>query len=275
MSLGTWVNGQRCSTIAVNDRGLSYGDGLFTTILVANGQCCLLEKHLSRLQQGIKLLAIAQIDFNQLIGQLVSLGEQLEQGLIKVIITRGAGVRGYSSVGCDSPSVIVSTGDLPANYRQLRVKGICVGVSTVALGLNPVTAGLKHLNRIEQVLVRQQIDQHNWQDAIVLDCQGFIVESNLANLFWVDQGILYTPSLDFAGVDGVMRARVLEQAKDLELEVKCDRYRLSSIIGASEIFITNSLMQLVPIVGIEEYKYAIGPITKALSKLLVVEANDD
>jgi len=274
MNALTWLNGELTSTIPANDRGLCYGDGLFTTILVVNGQCCLIDKHLSRLQSGIKLLALAQIDFSQLISHLVTIADKLRHGVIKVIITRGAGARGYSSVGCDSPNVIVSTGTLPAHYPQLRSNGINVGVSTVPLGLNPVTAGLKHLNRLEQVLVRQQIDEHQWQDAIVLDCQGFIVESNMANLFWVNQGILYTPSLDFAGVNGVMRASVIEQAKLLDIEVKIDRYRLSSITQAAEIFITNSLMQIVPIVQIEDGQYEIGPVTATLSKLLV-EASCD
>lgn len=271
MPFGTWVNGEPCTTLSVTDRGLNYGDGLFTTILVAKGHCCLLNKHLKRLQDGIKLLGIAQIDFGQLIEQLSGLAKDLNSGVIKVVITRGDGVRGYSSVGCTQPTVIVNAGKLPTHYPRLRKSGISVGISTIPLGLNPVTAGLKHLNRLEQVLVRQQIDQEHWDDAIVLDCQGFIVESNLANIFWVKDNILYTPSLDLAGVEGVMREFVMEKAAELGLTIKVDRYRLSSVTEADEIFVTNSLMQLVPVVKIEERNYKVGDVTSNLAKTVVVE----
>ncbi len=275
MVYGTWVNGEPCDTISAADRGLSYGDGLFTTILVAKGHCCLIDKHLKRLQDGIKLLGIAQIDFALLIEQLTARARALDNGVIKVVVTRGEGQRGYSSKGCVSPTVIMTASALPKHYQQLRQAGISVGVSTIPLGLNPVTAGLKHLNRLEQVLVRQQIDQEGWDDAIVLDCQGFIVESNLANIFWVKEKQLYTPSLELAGVAGVMRDFVIEKAKGLGIAVNIDRYRLGSITDADEIFITNSLMQLVPVVKIEERNYELGQLSNKLAQAVVVEEASD
>jgi len=271
MAFGAWVNGVATDQISINDRGLSYGDGLFTTMLVSNGSCCLLPEHLSRLQDGIKRLAIAQIDFSQLLEQLTTAANVLEHGIIKVVITRGAGARGYSSLACDTPTVIVTTSPLPSHYPALRKKGINVGVSTIALGLNPVTAGLKHLNRLEQVLVRQQIDQEGWDDAIVLDCQGYIVESNLANIFWLKDGTLYTPSLEFAGVEGIMRNAVLAQAQAMNYQISIDRYRLSSVMDSDEIFITNSLMQVVPITMVEQRHYPIGSHTLSIAAAVVIE----
>jgi len=275
MTLGTWINGDSAETISVRDRGLSYGDGLFTTMLVVKGRCCVMHKHLKRLQDGIKLLGIAQIDFAALIEQLTNLADSLSHGVIKVVITRGEGARGYSSVGCDQPTVIVTSSLLPPHYATLREQGINVGVSTIPLGLNPVTAGLKHLNRLEQVLVRQQIDQEQWDDAIVLDCQGYIVESNLANIFWLKEGTLYTPSLKLAGVEGVMRDFIIEKATELGYDIAIDRYRLGSVMEADEIFVSNSLMQMVPIVMIEERPYSIGVHTAKIASAVVVETSSE
>lgn len=271
MAVGVWVNGEARNTVEVNDRGLSYGDGLFTTILVNDGHCCLLDKHLKRLQDGITRLAIKQIDFAILIAQLSQVAGELKAGVIKVTITRGVGQRGYSSVACDNPTIIVISSTLPDHYQRLRQSGINLGVSTIPLGLNPVTAGLKHLNRIEQVLIRQQIDHENWDDAIVLDCQGYVVETGIANLFWVKDNDLYTPSLDLAGVEGVMRSFVLDKAKDLGLAINIDRYRLGSVMDADEVFVTNSLMQLVPAKKIEERHYPLGQVTSSLMGLVVHE----
>ncbi|MDP2561682.1 aminodeoxychorismate lyase [Psychrobium sp. 1_MG-2023] len=269
MTASTWLNGKACDNIAINDRGLAYGDGLFTTMLVEKGQCCLFERHLARLQNGIKQLAMSQIDFGQLIEQLTSLANEIEHGVIKVIITRGQGVRGYSSLGCDTPSVIVSHSAYPTSYDDYIKHGLNLGVSTIALGLNPLTAGIKHLNRLEQVLVRQQIDQEQWADAVVLDCQGYVVETNMANLFWVSDGTVKLPALDFAGVDGVMRQHILAYLKQQQIPYEIDRFRLGSLVSAEEIFISNSLIKVVPITAIAEHAYSIGPITQQLQRNLV------
>ncbi|MCG7531529.1 aminodeoxychorismate lyase [Psychrobium sp. MM17-31] len=259
-----WVNGVATDVISASDRGFSYGDGIFTTIKVTNGVCHLLPDHLMRLQRGISALAIAQIDFDALLNQLCDVAKMLAQGVIKVVISRGVGQRGYSSVGCDSPTVVVSTSPLPSCYQAWQRDGIALGVSTVALGLNPLTAGIKHLNRLEQVLVKQQIDDNGWTDAVVLDCQACVIETNMANLFWRNGDKVYTPNLDFSGVKGLMRAQVKSALAAWAIEVVEDRFKLSSLTDADEIFITNCLMDVVPVVAIETKSYAIGSLTKRL-----------
>lgn len=259
-----WVNGIATDVISANDRGFSYGDGIFTTIKVTNGVCHLLPDHLMRLQRGINALAIAQIDFDALLNQLCDIAKTLAQGVIKVTISRGVGQRGYSSVGCDLPTVVVSTTQLPAHYQAWQQNGIALGVSTVALGLNPLTAGIKHLNRLEQVLVKQQIDQHGWTDAVVLDCQACVIETSIANLFWRSGDKVYTPNLDFSGVKGLMREQVKSALASWSMELVEDRFKLSSLTDADEIFITNCLMDVVPIVAIESKSFAIGRLTQRL-----------
>jgi len=257
-STTTWINGRPCDQVATSDRALNYGDGIFTTILVNQGQCQDLTAHIQRLQQGIKLLAITNIDadvLQALASQLVNIAVDQTTAVLKVLISRGTGARGYSSVGCDTPLIVVSLGQFPKHYLTLRQHGIALGVSTIALGLNPLLAGIKHLNRLEQVLVRQQIDSSDFDDAVVLDCQGYIVETAIANIFWVKDNIVYTPSLDLAGVNGIMRGKVLAWLSTAGYQVKSDRYRLGSIISAEEVFITNCLMTIVRVNSIEEVSF--------------------
>ena len=264
----TWVNGVATNQIAVTDRGFSYGDGIFTTIKVTNARCELLNEHLVRLQQGITALAITQINFKALLDEISNVAKSLISGVIKVVITRGEGQRGYSSVGCDSPTIVISTSALPVMYQDWQQNGVGLGVSTIALGLNPLTAGIKHLNRLEQVLVRQQIDENQWTDAVVLDCQACIIETSMANIFWRRGEIVYTPNLDFSGVKGLMRQQVLSDLTASNIQLVEDRFKLSSIIDADEIFMTNCLMGIVPVVAIESKQYHIGELTQRLQSVL-------
>lgn len=251
----TWINGVASDHIDVRDRALNYGDGIFTTILVKHGQCRDLVAHLARLQHGIKELRISQIDYAALANQLADIANNQSLAVVKVIVSRGLGQRGYSCIGCDSPQIIVTLSNYPAHYRQFHQQGIALGVSTVSLGLNPLLAGIKHLNRLEQILVRQQIDDENWSDAVVLDCQGFIVETSIANIFWVTENVVYTPSLDLAGVKGVMREKTITWLIQGGYQVKSDRYRLGDLVNADEVFITNCLMTAVRVNSIETTKY--------------------
>ncbi|MGB0899556.1 MAG: aminotransferase class IV, partial [Psychrobium sp.] len=118
----TWVNGVATDQVRVTDRGFSYGDGIFTTIKVTNARCELLTEHLVRLQHGITTLAITQIDFKALLDEISRVAKSLINGVIKVVITRGEGQRGYSSVGCNSPTVVISTSTLPAIYKDWQKK---------------------------------------------------------------------------------------------------------------------------------------------------------
>jgi len=263
-----WVNGHKTDTVSVLDRGFSYGDGIFTTIKVKRGQCLLLTQHLVRLQHGITTLAITQIDFKLLLDDLTNKARQLDDGVLKVIITRGIGQRGYSSVGCESPTIVISTGSLPAIYQEWQQQGIAVGISTIALGINPLTAGIKHLNRLEQVLVKQQIDQNQWLDAIVLDCQACVIETSMANLFWRTGDKVFTPSLDFSGVNGLMRQQVIDHLTAKGVSVSQDRFKLSSVMDADEVFMTNCLMGITPINMIESKAFTLGETAKDLIKVL-------
>lgn len=268
-----WVNGEHTKTVSILDRGLSYGDGIFTTIKVIDGQCELLSQHITRLEQGITRLSITPINLILLRNDLVAKAQKHSTGVLKVMVTRGEGKRGYSSLGCDSPNIIIIAGNLP-DYQSHQTNGIKLGVSNVTLGINPLTAGIKHLNRLEQVLVKQDIDEQEWTDALVLDCQGYIVETSMANVFWRIGNNVYTPSLEFSGVNGLMRQQVIKTLNEQSVSQNSEwasitiienRFILNDILKADEVFITNCLMGIVPIIAIDNNSYQIGDITNKLS----------
>ncbi|MDU7188227.1 MAG: aminodeoxychorismate lyase, partial [Klebsiella sp.] len=147
------INGAESETLAVNDRSVQFGDGCFTTARIVRGRVQLLSAHLARLQKACEQLFIPYDDWALLAQEMAHLAQPHQDGVLKVIITRGAGGRGYSAAGCVNPVRILSVSPWPEHYLRWREEGISVTLSPVRLGRNPSLAGLKHLNRLEQVLI--------------------------------------------------------------------------------------------------------------------------
>ncbi|SEL06879.1 4-amino-4-deoxychorismate lyase [Colwellia chukchiensis] len=238
-----YVNGIKTSRVSVFDRGLAYGDGCFTTALIINNQVQMLPQHLERLQMHCKRLGIANIDINALSATLGNVSAGVEVGVVKVMVTCGSGGRGYSRIGAQQPSVIVTLHDYPHLYTHWQEQGIHVGVSKQKLGINPMLAGLKHLNRLEQVLLRNELDQRPEDDLLVCDINGSIVECCSANVFWLKAGQWHTPSLTNAGVAGIMRSKILAMNPTIEP----GEYTLAELDNIDAMFISNAILGIVPV----------------------------
>ena len=170
------INGVEQDTLAANDRAVQFGDGCFTTARIQHGQVALLDAHLQRLQTTCEKLRIPFDDWLTLSDEMQRLARPHAQGVLKVVLTRGVGGRGYSTAGCTSPTRILSVSSLPAHYARWREEGITLTRSPVTLGRNPWLAGLKHLNRLEQVLIRSHLEQTDADEALVLDSDGGLTE---------------------------------------------------------------------------------------------------
>ena len=205
------INGVVQDTLAANDRATQFGDGCFTTARIQQGQVALLDAHLQRLQTTCEKLHIPFNDWLTLSEEMQRLARPHAQGVLKVTLTRGVGGRGYSTAGCVSPTRILSFSPYPAHYARWREEGITLTQSPVPLGRNSWLAGLKHLNRLEQVLIRSHLEQTDADEALVLDSDGWLTECCAANLFWRQGRDVFTPGLDYAGVNGIMRQRCIAQ----------------------------------------------------------------
>ena len=240
----TLINGQPGGYVDAGERALQYGDGLFETISCCQGRPRWLERHLQRLREGCRRLQLHFADEALLCAEVAQLAAGPAPCIVKVIVSRGVSTRrGYRPSGEERPTRIVSRHDWPqdpAGQRPLRV-----GLSAVALGINPRLAGLKHLNRLEQVLA--QLDKPDSLDEVLMAASnGELVGGSMGNVFLVDEQGLFTPSVQQCGVAGVMRARVLEalaaaapagMAADMAAAIRT--LPLGELARVREAFVTN------------------------------------
>lgn len=264
------VNGKPDNRIDISDRGLQYGDGLFETIAYRDGKLEFLQSHLTRLYAGCERL---NIPYQQLDSQLTTELELLcrdlsSNAVIKIIITRGHGGRGYRITPDIIPTRIISTHPYPS-YPESCSHGITVRICEHLLSENKQTAGIKHLNRLDQVLARSEWNDEKIAEGLMFNNQQQLIEGTMSNLFLVQQDKLLTPKLSLSGVAGIMRQQVICCAQRENIEVIETVLTQQDLVSADEAFITNSLIDIWPILEVEnlaQYKY--GTMTKQLQTSL-------
>ena len=233
----------------LSERGLFYGDGLFETILIANGRPRLLDLHLGRLRRSAEALRLEMPD---------RLTEQIDSGLkesgakdavLKIVLSRQASARGYAA-DPDAGShclLLLYASDAVGQTANQAHTGVDVCLCTTRLARQPVLAGHKHLNRLEQVLARSEWQRRDIAEGLMLDTSGNLIEGTASNLFLVRDGVLTTPDLKYSGVAGVMREWVMREAYAARIEVQEAEVRLSDLENADEMFLTNALMGIRPV----------------------------
>lgn len=241
------INGVCQDSLAVNDRAIQFGDGCFTTACVVQGDIQLLKAHLARLREACERLFIPFTGWEMLEAEFHQLAANRASAVIKAIVSRGGGGRGYSPTACCSPSRILSVSDYPTVYAHWRESGISLTLSPVRLGRNPCLAGIKHLNRLEQVLIRRHLEQSGADDALVLDSDGWVTECCAANLFWCKGKQVFTPYVDQAGVNGLMRQHIMACLRRSDWQFCEVRETMNALINADEVFICNTLMPIIPV----------------------------
>lgn len=263
MTAISWINGVPCSSIALDDRGLAYGDGLFETLLVIARKPLLLERHLLRLSQGCSRLNI-QLDRAALVTEisaLLSACKDDSQYVLKIIVTRASDGRGYGyadDAGCQRVLMLV-----PLTHAV--PESVHIRLCRTPLAINPVLAGMKHLCRLENVLARAEWQDDSIFEGLMLDTEGYVVEGVSSNIFMVKNGLLFTPHLDRCGVAGVLRGYILEVlAPELSLPVSLDRLLPERLADADELFICNSIIGIVPVIKYASFQKPFGVITQQL-----------
>lgn len=265
------VNGTIGAQLSPLDRGFAYGDGLFETCRIFAGAIPLWEWHRGRLQTGCERLKIP-LDTTRLADYLLQLIELsgLREGVLKVTVSRGAGGRGYRLPEQSDPTYCLAV--FPPAKTDAGQKGIAVRVCQQRLAHNPSLAGIKHLNRLEQILARAEWQDDTYAEGLMLSETGDLIEATASNLFLVRKNSLLTPDLACSGVAGVMRQVILEQlAPLLPVPVHVTQLTPTDLASADEIFLCNSLMGITPIlrvVGERELRFPLGPITARLQQVL-------
>jgi len=268
------VNGNIQDTFSVLDRGLAYGDGLFETIAVRDSKPLLMDLHWQRLERGCARLkipfpgiSILMDDIERLLGHARQ--AQKSRSVIKLIVTRGAGGRGYRFESDLNITRIAILSDWPSWQGTERDTGVKCIICETQLSSQPVLAGIKHLNRLEQVMARAEWSGDDITEGIMLDAHGHIIEGTMSNIFFIDrQQTIVTPSLDQCGVVGVQRENILSIADNRGFEIDVTDVKLTDLEKYSEAFISNSLIGIWPVTGIDMHDYQIGPVTRTLQEKL-------
>jgi len=241
-----WVDGQMSEHVPVSDRGLNYADGLFETMRIVDGVIPLIDGHLERLMRDAARLRLPVPEQSALRGELGLAAAGTAAGVLKLVLTRGSGGRGYAPPAAASPRRIISIHSLPEYPGAWYQQGVCVRMCDTVLGSSPAIGGVKHLGRLEQVLASQE-PSDGAAEGLMHDAQGRIIEGIRSNLFLVKARRLLTPDVSLSGVAGVMREMIIELAPTLDLEVEITSVRREDLQCADELFLSSSIFGIWPV----------------------------
>ena len=263
----SWVDGQPADAVPLKDRGLAYGDGLFETIAVKAGQPVLLDRHLQRLEDGCRRLALIT-DHALIRNEVLAYAAALGDAVLKLILTRGDSQRGYG-INPGAPVRRILQGNPPATYPHAHATdGIRLFACATRLAEQPLLAGLKHLNRLEQVIARAEWQGAEHAEGLMLDMSGRVIEGVFSNLFVVRNGVLLTADLNRCGVAGVMRAEILAQAHALGIPLAVADISLEQLQQADEVFVCNSVYGIWPVRSCAAMSWSVGPLTRKLQGIV-------
>jgi 4-amino-4-deoxychorismate lyase len=264
------VNGVRDAGLSALDRGLHFGDGLFETIACVNGRPRFLPLHLERLEFGCERLGVAAPNLDEIAAEVAGLARDVDRALVKVLVTAGeAIVRGYARCGSETATRITIRYPWPHGTAAQLHDGVMVRTLTLRLGENPRLAGLKHCNRLEQILARAELAADaGLAEGILFSSSGNLVSGTSSNVFLVRESCLVTPRIDLCGVAGVMRRVVLREARRVGIPTRECELRAQDLQAADEVFLTNARFGILPVRTLDARELTPGPVTRHLQSVL-------
>ena len=264
------VDGRAQETVSANDRGLHFGDGVFETMAVEDGRALCLARHLERLGAGCTRLAIPAPAMSTLESECAQLALGVAQGVLKIIVTRGPSGRGYAPHPAATATRVVARYPWPDYPAARRREGVAVRVCATRLARNRALAGLKHLNRLEQVLARAEPDTQEYPEGLMLDDTGQVIEGTMSNVFMRRGKRLSTPDLRQCGVAGIMRDLILAAVDGLHgARVDVAPLTVEDLMTADECFLCNSLIGIWPIQSLHGTPLGVGPMAHELQTILI------
>jgi len=249
------------------DRGLHYGDGVFETINCREGGLQFWDEHMRRMHYGTSRLNINFSGEDLFYSDIQSILSELSSKscIIKLIQTRGQGERGYKYPAAQGVSRMVMIDDASGAAKQHTSMELRYCKHNISI--NPSLAGIKHLNRLDNVLARNEWG-NEVQEGLMLDMNDHIIEGTMSNVFGIKNGMLYTPDLSICGVKGIIRDQLLCIARQKSIQVHVNSITKSDMSAMDEVFVTNSIIGICSVHKIEQTEYKIGTITRMFIKEL-------
>lgn len=260
------LNGEPAADAAFRDRACQFGDGLFETLAVQDGLPCLWGYHVQRLQRGIERLGLAAIDPDQLLEEARSVCQGRKQAVLKIIISAGNSTRGYRRPAELLLNRWITCADWPTSEPWSGDAGLQIQECSTRLGNQPLLAGIKHLNRLEQVLARAELPE-GIQEGVMYDQQGRPVEGIMSNLMIQAHDRYLTPVLDECGVAGTVRQLLLDNAALLDRPLETRPIGKESLYDAEALFMMNSLLGIRAVAKLGAYTYPVVRRSPALDRL--------
>ncbi len=256
------INGAAADVVSALDRGFSYGDGLFESIRFVGTVAPLWSRHMQRLAESCVRLRLSAPDATTLWSEALAVTQGMAQSVVRVTLTRGVGARGYAPPAAAQPTRVVAAFAPPRVVAAVYADGVRMRVCAIRLAEQPALAGMKHLNRLEQVLARAEWDDPGIAEGVLCTSDGRVISATMANLFAVIDDQLLTPALDRCGIAGVGRAEVLAACP----QARITALSLDALHAASEIFLSSSVRGIVPVQSLEARQYVPGAVTRRLQQ---------
>ena len=261
------INGEFKDSISVYDRGLAYGDGFFETMLwdsleeknETNVGVEFWLRHLRRIKDGCQLMQINLPFDEEIIRQrnliLKASLKEKKSGLLKMIVTRGVGGRGYKFERNMIPTIIFLSLPKPKVKKEYFKQGVVVKICKTQLSKNTNLFGYKHLNRLDSVLARSEWEDNNIFEGVFVDSKKNILEGTMTNIFFVHEKTLITPPIIDSGINGVMRQVIIDKAKFFFDKLVIQKINLRDIEKFDQMFLTNSVLKVIPVIRFEKKKF--------------------
>lgn len=264
---------QEDAKISVYDHGLLYGDGVFEGLRSYGGKVFRLEEHVERLYDSAKAIwltiPMSEAEMSAAINDTVRAND-LQDGYIRVIVTRGAGSLGLDPNKCTSPQVIIIADTISLYPAELYEKGLAI-VTVSVMRMNPAALNprIKSLNYLNNILAKIEGLQAGCIEALMLNHKGEIAECTGDNIFLVRKGVLYTPPIDAGILEGVTRDAVIDLAREAGIEVREIPLTKHDVYIADEVFLTGTAAEVIPVVKVDSRTIGAGkpgPMTLDLKK---------
>ncbi|MCK5122177.1 MAG: aminodeoxychorismate lyase, partial [Methylococcales bacterium] len=218
---------------------------------------------------GCQRLLIPTPDITTLKKEAFQLSQGSKHAVLKLMVTRGSGGRGYRQPDDIQTTRLFSLHPYPDYPESFKEQGINIRICHARLGLNPSLAGIKHMNRLEQVLARAEWDTSEIQEGLMLDINGQVIEGTMSNVFLVKDNCLYTPEITQCGVKGILRDIIIQLANTHQIPVVEKTISIDEVYSADELFVSNSIIGIWPVKQIEDKHYKVGLLTRKLQAMFL------
>ena len=263
------INGIAAEYLSVFDRGLHYGDGLFETIASPGGRPLFIDHHMDRMERGAGVLDIPCPDRRLFLDDIRRLlADSSGNCVIKLILTRGQGRRGYRYDRRQLPTRVCMLASWPEHVDAWQRHGVSTQFCETTVSGNPGACGIKSLNRLENVLASREL-RDAVDEGFLSDADGNVIEGTMSNFFAVSGDVLVTPDLSRGGIQGIMRDRIIDIAHEAGIERETRHIKRDELLGARELFICNSVIGLCPVRQLEQAAFNTGEITTTIRTALL------